>query len=207
MRNAAAVLFTAMALAACGGDDDDGDGNVGGFDDRQIIIDFADQVVIPTYELLDERSGALDAAARTLADDPGEENLEATRQGWVELRQPWEQSEGFLFGPVDSQGWDPAMDTWPLNKDDLDNVLASSAELTQEYISNLQESQKGFHTVEYLLWGQDSRKTADQLTARPAGPREWAASPPTARSSPPPARTATRPIRRSNRRRRRSWSA
>ena len=79
---------------------------------------------------------------------------------------PWEQSEGFLFGPVSAQGWDPAMDSWPLNRDDLEAVLASDEVLDLEFVTNLPETQKGFHTIEYLLWGEDSLKTADQFDDR-----------------------------------------
>jgi uncharacterized iron-regulated protein len=159
-------LALAAVLAACGGDGGDGGGGAGGFDDRPIITDYADRVVIPTYQLLRERAVALDAAAAVLAEETGDDNLEAARQAWVDMRVPWEQSEAFLFGPVSAQGWDPAMDDWPLNRDDLDGVLASGDDLTQEYIRSLPETQKGFHTIEYLLWGEDSAKAAADLTPR-----------------------------------------
>jgi putative iron-regulated protein len=156
-------LFLATAAAACGGDDG---GEGGGFDDQEVIVDYADQVVVPTYELLDERSNALHQAAIALGEDLTDENLVAVQDAWVATRVPWEQSEGFLFGPVSARGWDPAMDSWPLNQDDLNAVLESGDDLDQEYISNLPETQKGFHTIEYLIWGADSAKTADQMTER-----------------------------------------
>ncbi|HWM86176.1 MAG TPA: imelysin family protein [Kofleriaceae bacterium] len=158
--------FLVLALAACGGDDGGGDDGGSGFDDQQIIVDYADQVVIPTYELLDEKSNALDAAVIALDEDLSQENLEAARQAWVDTRVPWEQSEGFLFGPVSAQGWDPAMDSWPLNQDDLEAVLASDEVIDLAFVSDLPETQKGFHTIEYLLWGQDSEKTVDQFDDR-----------------------------------------
>ena len=164
MTRQSALVALAFALAACSGDDD-GDGS-GGFSDQQIITDFADQVVVPTYRLLDQRTQELHEAAQALADDTSAGTLEAARQAWVDMRVPWEQSEGFLFGPVSAAGWDPAMDSWPLNKDDLEAVLDSDDELTQEYIHNLAETQKGFHTIEYLLWGETSAKTANMLTVR-----------------------------------------
>lgn len=164
MRIRIASTGLALALAACGSDG----GEEGGFDDQQIIVDFADQVVVPTYQLLEERAGELDDAAIALAADVTDENLEAAREAWVELRVPWEQSEGFLFGPVSAKAWDPAMDTWPLNKTDFDMVIEGDDPINQELIRNLPESQKGFHAVEYLLWGQEG----DRVAADIAEPRE-----------------------------------
>lgn len=137
-----------------------------GFDDQTIITDFADHVVVPTYELLATRVHALKTAVDALAADPSQDNLVAAQTAWVAARKPWEQSEGFLFGPVDSFGYDPAMDSWPVNHTDLDAVLASGAGFTAEYVGNLQETQKGFHTIEYLLFGVERAKTAADLTPR-----------------------------------------
>ncbi|HKE13514.1 MAG TPA: imelysin family protein [Kofleriaceae bacterium] len=181
-RTVGTLLAVALAAAACGGDDDDGTGDDGTGDDsagddsstddgggavdQQVLVDFADQVVIPTYQLLADRAIALDDAAAALDDERSDESLDAARQAWADTRVPWEESEAFLFGPVSAQGWDPAMDSWPLNKDDLDAVLASGDELTQDFIRNLPETQKGFHTIEYLLWGDDSQKTAADFDDR-----------------------------------------
>ncbi len=79
---------------------------------------------------------------------------------------PWEQSEGFLFGPVDTEGIDPSIDSWPVNVADLDAVLASGDPLTKESIDALEGTLKGFHTIEYLLFGTDGGKTAAELTPR-----------------------------------------
>jgi putative iron-regulated protein len=171
MRTSTASIALALAAlvttAACGGDDGGDDtGDDTGFDDQEIIVGFADNVVVPTYEELADRTVALDTAVTALAATTNDTNLEAAKTAWSDMRQPWEQSEGFLFGPVSAEGWDPAMDSWPLNQTDLEAVLASGDELTQEYIRNLPETQKGFHTVEFLLWGADSQKTAAEITTR-----------------------------------------
>jgi uncharacterized iron-regulated protein len=186
MRTRLIGLFMTMALAAaCGGDDDDVGDDVaddgddvtddgddvtddGGdsFDDPAVVVSFADDVVVPTYQLLADRAVELDDASITLDEELSDEALTAAKDAWVALREPWEQSEGFLFGPVSAQGWDPAMDTWPVNSDDLEAVLASDDVLDQAYIASLPESQKGFHTVEYLLWGVDGTKVAADFDDR-----------------------------------------
>ncbi|WP_164017288.1 imelysin family protein [Pyxidicoccus trucidator] len=134
--------------------------------DAAIISTFADQVVVPTYQDLATSLTTLDSAARALQADPSQERLTAAKTAWFAARIPWEESESFLFGPVDSYGFDPALDSWPVNRTDLDAVLASNDPLTAEYVRNLQETQKGFHTVEYLLFGDGGTKQVGDFTTR-----------------------------------------
>jgi len=155
-----ALVIGAGACATETGDPDTG------FDDQQLVVDFADQVVVPTYDMLAVRASELSDAVDALAADPTAERLEAAQRAWTAAREPWEQSEGFLFGPVDSFGFDPAMDSWPVNRTDLDAVLAADDAFTPEYVGNLQETQKGFHTVEYLLFGEGRSRAVSELGAR-----------------------------------------
>ncbi len=64
MRPILALTMICVPLMACG---DDGGATSGGFSDRQVVTDFADQVVIPTYRVLRDRTAALDTALATLA--------------------------------------------------------------------------------------------------------------------------------------------
>lgn len=157
------IMVLPFAVAAC---DSDELASGQAFDDPQVVADFADEVVVPTYELLAARSVALADAIDALVQSPDEARLAAARAAWVAARAPWEQSEGFLFGPVDALGIDPALDTWPLNETDLNAVLASSDTLTAAYVANLPDSQKGFHALEFLLYGDSGSRTAAELTDR-----------------------------------------
>ncbi|MCP3141216.1 imelysin family protein [Pyxidicoccus xibeiensis] len=133
---------------------------------QDLVTNFADRVVVPTYRDLAHELTALDTAVLLLRTEPTAARLTAAREAWFAARVPWEQSEGFLFGPVDSFGYDPALDSWPVNRTDLDAVLSSSDPLTAEYVRNLQETQKGFHTVEYLLFGEGGTKKVEDFTPR-----------------------------------------
>lgn len=157
------ALTGALALASCGTDDPVQ--NQPSFD-AEIVKHFSDDVVVPTYQNLAARMAELDTAVSALAADPTAAKLNAAQEAWFAARQPWEQSEGFLFGPVDSFGYDPAMDSWPVNKSDLDAVLASNDAFTAEYIGNLSETQKGFHTVEYLLFADGRTKKVEDFNQR-----------------------------------------
>lgn len=135
-------------------------------DYKPVLQNAAEAVIVQTYKNLDDRMAQLASALQKLETNPGTPNLEAARQAWRDARQPWEQSEGFLFGPVEHQGIDPAMDSWPVNDVDLDNILASPAALTKEYLDAQAGTVKGFHTIEYLLFGINATKTIDQFDAR-----------------------------------------
>ena len=171
----AILLRLGIGLAACSlllvaGCGDDSDAPTGPaaveFDFGPILDNFTDNVVIATYADLDERAGELLAAIEALSSDTTPENLSAARNAWVATRIPWEASEGFLFGPVDFNGYDPALDSWPVNRTDLDGVLASDNDLTTAYVNSLDGTLKGFHTIEYLLFDEGGSKTATDFTER-----------------------------------------
>ncbi len=123
-------------------------------------------VILKTYEDLRDKAAALRTATAALESNPSSATLLAARDAWVLARSPWEQSEGFLFGPVDQEGLDPSLDSWPVNVTDLNNVLASGHALTPAFLANQEGTLKGFHTIEYLLWGTDGQKQVADFTAR-----------------------------------------
>ncbi|MEK7253217.1 MAG: imelysin family protein, partial [Bacteroidota bacterium] len=114
-------VFTVLAFAACG---DDEQAPVTE-DYQSVLANLGNNVILKTYDDLRDAAAALQSATAALEADPTAANLEAARAAWVAARSPWEQSEGFLFGPVDQEGLDPSLDSWPVNVTDLDNVLAS----------------------------------------------------------------------------------
>ncbi|MGK7877556.1 MAG: imelysin family protein [Xenococcaceae cyanobacterium] len=136
--------------------------------DIQIVVvsDFADQVVIPTYQLLVKKADELSKAVDAFVSNPNDNTLKAAQDAWIAARFPWEQSEAFAFGPADSLGYDGDLDDWPVNETDVVAVLKSSDKLTMEYVKDLQTTQKGFHTIEYLLFGVNNNKKASDFSER-----------------------------------------
>ncbi len=131
-----------------------------------IITDFADGVIIPTYQQLVAKAAKLSQTTDAFTTNPGAETLKAARNAWIAAREPWEQSEAFAFGPADSLGYDGDLDDWPVNETDVQAVINSNDKLTPEYIANLQTTQKGFHTMEILLFGTNNNKKADDFSPR-----------------------------------------
>lgn len=130
------------------------------------LTNIGENVILETYKALSQEAALLKAATESLELNQTEINLTAARQAWVATRSPWEQSEGFLFGPVDQEGIDPSIDSWPVNVTDLDNVLGSANDLTAAFLAQQEGTLKGFHTIEYLLWGTNGSKAIGDFTAR-----------------------------------------
>ncbi|MBK8441994.1 MAG: imelysin [Sphingobacteriales bacterium] len=135
-------------------------------DYKDILSNIGENVILQTYEDLAAKAQNLYIAAQTLKNNPTSANLEGAKAAWVETRLPWEQSEGFLFGPVEQEGLDPSLDSWPVNVTDLNNVLLSNNALTAEFLDQQEGTLKGFHTIEFLLWSESSNKQIADFTSR-----------------------------------------
>lgn len=169
-----------LVLAGCGGGNSGGDtaapatggGNQVTFAAKASVDNIADAIIVQTYTNLDNKAGELLAAVQALAADPTNDALlDAAQTAWRAARVPWESSEGFLFGPVDSLSIDPALDSWPLNTSDLQAFLGSNPNATQANIEAAGDDVRGFHAMEYLLFGDgvsDNDKQASELTTAEA---------------------------------------
>ncbi len=166
------LLFASAFVIGCGSDDEtDAQGDMFGetFDASTMLNDFANTVVLATYTDLDNKAGELLAAVKALETDTTQTNLEKAQQAWIATRTPWEQSEAFLFGPVDTQGLDPALDSWPVDHVNLQSVLDSNDALTIDFVGGLEDTQKGFHTIEFLLFRNGNQRKASDITSRELG--------------------------------------
>lgn len=132
-----------------------------------IVSSVSQNIILATYRDLKNETQKLEQNVRLLSLNPNAENLELAKDSWRKARMYWEQSEGFIFGPVETKGLDPKLDSWPVNKIDLDAVLNGNNSLNTAYIEALEGTLKGFHTLEYLMFGTiDNKKTVATITKR-----------------------------------------
>ncbi len=150
-----------------------------------ILTPFINETILPTYAELDQRADVLIAAigALTAAGGVTADNLQAARVAWLAARVPWERSEAFLYGPADTDGIDPRIDTWPVDVNQLlaiIDVATGPAEFTQAVLDDLVntggEGVVGFHVIEYLLFvdANDNRDPGDVVAGMLAEPRRGA---------------------------------
>ena len=170
-----AATLSAIILSACGGSSsskavietpvvDTGFS----FTATEMITNLTNDVIVNGYLSLSTKADNFHLAALTLINNPTEENLAAAQQTWRDVRIPWEQGEAHIFGPVDALSIDPHLDTWPLNTSDLQALLASQSGFTAEQVKLFNDDVQGFHTMEFLLFGDgvaDNEKNISEMTA------------------------------------------
>ncbi len=120
--------------------------------DQSVVKTFVEKVVQPNHTQLVAETGALQEAIQRLTDKPSEAHLEAARKAWLAARQIWETSESWAFGPAETEGFDGAMDDWPVNRKDLAAALGG-APFTPETFAALSDTAKGFHGIEWVIYG------------------------------------------------------
>lgn len=111
-------------------------------------------------------TGTLKTAIATLSTTPTATNLQVAQTAWKAARNPWESNESYGFGPVGTDGIDGASDDWPFDITGFTQILNSTVTLNDAYITQMATATKGFHAIEYLLFGLDGTKQATAFTPR-----------------------------------------
>ena len=131
-----------------------------------LVDNLTDNVIVAGYTELHTKVAQLTAALSVLETSPSKANLQAAQGAWRAARVPWESGEGHIFGPIDTQGVDPASDSWPVIKSDLDGSLGgwNAGDSTDAFADEV----RGFHAIEYVLFGDgvktNTRKIGDLST-------------------------------------------
>lgn len=157
-------LLTSVAIISSCSDDSDSASQVDQELNTAVLEDFSEHVAQGGYNDLKTKAETLYNNILALEDGLTDEHLEACRTSWRAAREAWEQTESFLFGPVSTAGVDPSIDTWPVDFNALEEQLSSDNEFTDEYIANLDDALKGFHPIEYLIFGENGDKVATKFT-------------------------------------------
>jgi predicted lipoprotein len=155
-----AALIFGLGVSACSDDDDPIIEDTLDAQKTQTIEQYVNGVVVATYKSLADESMHLYEACVKLKEDPTQANINAVCDEWTSARKYWEQSEAFLYGAAADYNIDPHIDSWPLDKAQLDLALKNTT-----LIDNMREEGcnfdgfaalgyglLGFHAVEYMVF-------------------------------------------------------
>ena len=163
-----ALPLLAIFASACHKSNDSGGTTGSDFTtlETSVITDFTNNTAIGQYAGLSNVAVTLNGSITVLNATPTDGNLATAQAAWKGIRTNWEQCEGFLMGPVEASDYDPNTDTWPTDYQQMDSLLASSNPLATTDVANLPQSLRGYHPLEYIIFGKGNGRVAADLTPR-----------------------------------------
>ena len=121
----------ACALFCACSDSNDSDNPFQQTDDqlRAAVNDYIDHTVLPTYKAMADAAVSLadqcnEIKTKSLAGTLTADDVRRAGDTWRLSRKSWELSEAFLYGPAANHNIDPHIDSWPLDKVAMDDLLA-----------------------------------------------------------------------------------
>ena len=147
---------------------------------QKVAKNYVQEVVYPTYQALASNARTLYSAAQTLyksaeAGTMTQNEINAACETFKNTRREWERSEAFLFGSATDNELDPHIDSWPLDRDELERALTNEnliagfksenpAKFVSEHNTEFQ-SVLGFHGMEFVLFRNGAHRTVEALKA------------------------------------------
>ncbi|MDR1346334.1 MAG: peptidase M75 [Bacteroidales bacterium] len=133
-----------------------------------ILESYTNNTVIQTYKGMADKAMELFSVCQQVRNGANDANIAEACNLWRAARVYWEQSEAFLFGPAEYNSLDPHLDSWPLDKDKLDQVLRQSdiMNIDAAYArNNFGSSLLGFHAVEYVLFRDGGPRSSAAISS------------------------------------------
>ncbi len=131
----------------------------------QALVNISQNVYYETYIKLDSAALSLYQQCQALESSKTDATLITCKASWLSTRRYWEYAEAWLFGPVSTESIDPSIDTWPIDYKVIQSMSVDSIVWSDSMLSSLESSSKGFHPIEFILWGIEGNKTALNLTS------------------------------------------
>lgn len=159
----AALVALSLGVVSCSDNNDDLEVKSVKESALEAAIDpYVENTVLPVYAEMADKAILLSDLCETMqtkhaAGTLTSADVKAAGEAWKASRKAWERSEAFLFGPAAQHNIDPHIDSWPLDKAAMDDLLADIRNGKKlDIANNFNYGLLGFHSVEYLLFELDA---------------------------------------------------
>lgn len=149
MKKLVLILLATLIFWSCTDNGPSGP-DVDDFDREAILVNWADNIIIPSFENLDGQTEELKSASETFSADPTQQNLTNLREQWLESYKAWQHVSMFEMGKAMELRYRDNMNIYPTDPDEIhDNIEEGSYNLELPSLNNSQ----GFPALDYLLYG------------------------------------------------------
>ncbi|MBX2815996.1 MAG: imelysin family protein [Saprospiraceae bacterium] len=158
------ALCMICLFLACDGDEPGGMTPQGQFDRGAMLIDWADEIIIPSLEAYVQSTNSLRDAAGAFTANSDMDALATLRSAWLSAYLLWQPVSMFDIGKAEEIGLRNFTNIYPTNVTEIEANVANE-QVNLALPSNFDA--QGFPALDYLLFGQG---TAEETLAKLSGP-------------------------------------
>lgn len=127
------------------------------FDREAILVNWADNIIIPSLNNLESATGSLKATSEAFSASPNQQSLDNLRDAWLESYKAWQHVSMFEMGVAMDLRYRDNMNIYPTDTEEIvDNIQEGGYNLELPSLVNSQ----GFPALDYLLFGLAENDTA-----------------------------------------------
>ena len=135
---------------SCKSDDDNSQPTSDNFDRQEMLVNWADKIIIPVFEDLNLKLDGLVDAKDDFMVEVNQQNLDALRTAWLNAYKVWQYAEMFHIGKAEEINYRYMMNIYPTNVQDIEgNMQSGNYDLTHPNNNDA----VGFPALDYLLFG------------------------------------------------------
>ncbi|WP_339614126.1 imelysin family protein [uncultured Winogradskyella sp.] len=144
------IIVCLSAIVWSCSDDDSVSERTDDFDRQAMLINWADDIIIPSYQAFSSDVDALKAAVDAFESQPNETNLNSVRQEWEQAYIAWQNISMFNIGPAETTFMRSFLNTYPANVSEIDTNISTGNYALQSVNAN---NEQGLPALDYLLFG------------------------------------------------------
>ena len=149
MRRIVLLVFYSSLIISCG--DDNGVTDAGdGFDRQAMLTNWADNIIVPSYENYLSQLSALKASTTSFSESPSEDGLIELRDSWLQAYLAWQTVSMFEIGKAEEITLRFYTNVFPVNVEDM---LVTIADGSFNLESVNKQDEQGFPAIDYLING------------------------------------------------------
>lgn len=153
------IVFTCIAsLYACSeSDDTTPEISEDRFDRTAMLINWADKIIVPSYERFDEEVEIMKSLSANFLLTPTQENLDFLRITWKNAYIAFQNIAMFEIGPAETVRFRDRMNTYPTNTTEIEGLIAAG---TFDFSLPSTNDAQGFPAIDYMLYGVGANDAA-----------------------------------------------
>lgn len=140
------VTLVVTSFVGCKPTENNGDD----FDRSALLINWADNIIVPSYESYLSKLEILEVSVAEFGLEPSEENLEELRSSLYDAYNEWQTVQAFEFGPASNRALLETTNTYPTDTIAIGAAIGDEAWIpgTPSTLDNI-----GFPALDYLING------------------------------------------------------